>query len=94
VSKKLFKADLKISSLNSVEKSVQKVKRTLRKNQKDLKGNHLSYYPSRLSPVDFLLFKLLHGQFGRKPFPVLPVAVGMARRTFAQAKRLLSHGSL
>lgn len=55
---------------------------------------NLRYHPSRLSPVDYLVFKVLHGQFGESPYPVLPAAIGMVRRTLMQTKRFLSHGSL
>lgn len=94
MSKKLFKVDLKDSVVTSVDASTRAALKTVKKSGKKMVENNLKYHPSRLSPLDYLVFKILHGQFGQKPYPVLPVAIGMVRKSLSQAKRLLSHGSL
>lgn len=66
----------------------------IRKNVRKSVEKEIVYHPKRLSPLDFIILKVLHGQFDKKSYPALPIALGVARKTLSQAKRLLSHGSL
>jgi len=74
----------------SVAAHLKLVKKTTLKSFK----KSFNYAPSRLSPLDFILLKVLHQQFDGDSHAALPVLIGTTRKTLSQLKRFLSHGSL
>ena len=94
MSNKIFKCSLSEALSKKMNESVSHSLRQIKKNYKKQIEKDLVFHPKRLSPIDFIVLKVLHGQFGKKSYPAIPIALGVARKTLGQAKRLLSHGSL
>lgn len=77
-----------------LEKSVSKILKSKKARSKKSQEKEMLYQPRRLSPVNYLVLKVLHGQFGEDSHAAIPIAIGMVRKSLSQVKRLLSHGSL
>lgn len=94
MSKPTFRAEWPLEIQKAVTKSIQANKKALKRSSSFQYEEAMQYQPSKLSPLNYVLFKVLHGQWEHRSLSVLPLAIGMTRRTLAQAKRLFSHGSL
>lgn len=92
--KTIFKTDLPTETLRELSKSVSAHLKLIKKSSLKTFKKSLDYHPTRLFPVDFLLLKVLHKQFDEESHAGLSMAIGTTRKTLAQVKRLLSHGSL
>jgi|688.fasta_scaffold37437_2 hypothetical protein len=77
-----------------MQKEVAETLKAFKKASRKTWERDLSYQPQRLSPLDYIVFKILHQQFGEDSPSLFPIAIGIARKTINQAKRILSHGSL
>lgn len=94
MSKPTFRAEWPPEIQKAVKKSVEKLQKTLKRSSMPTLEEEMQYQPSKLSPLNYVLLKVLHGQWEHRSLSVLPLAIGMTRKTLSQAKRLLSHGSL
>jgi len=94
VDKPVFTAQLPEEVLKDLSKAVSAHLKLIKKTSLKTFRKSLDYHPNRLSPVDFLLLKVLHKQFDEESHAGLSMAIGTTRKTLAQVKRFLSHGSL
>jgi hypothetical protein len=94
VSKPSFQADLPGTLKKELGAKISKESRSVKKKLKKSQAEEMQYHPGRVSPLDYLVFKILHGQFGENSHPAFPIAIGVFRKGLSQIKRLISHGSL
>ena len=94
MSKLFFQADWPAPLKKQVSEQIAKEYKAARSKGKKRAEKEMQYRPGKLSPLDYLVLKVLHGQFGENSHPAIPIAIGMARKSLSQIKRLLSHGSL
>ncbi|NBV50941.1 hypothetical protein EBR78_06955 [bacterium] len=94
MSKPTFRAEWPPEIQKAVKESVQKTQKALKRSSKPHFDEEMQYQPSKLSPLNYVILKVLQGQWEHRSFSVLPLTIGMTRKTLSQVKRLLSHGSL
>lgn len=94
VSKPIFQVDLPASLKKELSRSISRDCKAVKTKSKKSQEKEMLYQPGRLSPLNYLVLKVLQGQFGENSHPAIPIAIGLARKGISQAKRILSHGSL
>lgn len=94
MNKLVFQVDVPASVKTELVKTFSKEMKSQKKRWKKSHEKEMEYHPGRLSPLNYLVLKVLHDQFGGNSHPAIPIAIGIARKSFSQIKRLLTHGSL
>ncbi|MFM8269144.1 MAG: hypothetical protein ACKN9V_03060 [Pseudomonadota bacterium] len=94
MNKLVFQAELPTSLKKDLETSISKEFKKNKARSKKSQEKEMIYQPGKMSPLNYLVLKVLDSQFGERSHPALPIVLGIARKGLSQVKRLLSHGSL
>ncbi|NBX77079.1 MAG: hypothetical protein EBQ92_11030 [Proteobacteria bacterium] len=84
MSKLFFQADLPASQNKDLRAKISKELRSARRSLKKSQQEEMHYHPGRVSPLDYLVFKILHSQFGEKSQRVFPIASRLIGKLFSR----------
>jgi hypothetical protein len=85
VSKLSFQADLPGSLKKELGAKISKESRSVKRKLKKSQLEEMQYHPGRVSPLDYLVFKILHGQFSENSHPIFPIASRLVRKMLTRS---------